>query len=259
MSTLFGVTGAIGLLATLFPPFDGSPPVLITWLSIGSIAVSLVVWIVGSSVPPSLLHVFILFGSAGVSLVVAVAATAIGIAIATVIYIWIAVSVGRFFRAPVARAHVLIMCVLFGVALLLSDVPHSFSFWPIYASTLIITAEIMIRLSDQLRREASRDPLTGLLNRHGLEQSAEAVLASFRRTGLRVSLAVIDLDDFKAVNDHGGHVAGDRLLAELATSWLGSLRTGDILARFGGDEFVLLMPDTELEEAGVVLERLDSA
>jgi diguanylate cyclase (GGDEF)-like protein len=67
---------------------------------------------------------------------------------------------------------------------------------------------------------------------------------------------VLDLDDFKQINDLRGHVIGDRVLAELGCSWLERLRTGDILARHGGDEFVLLLPATSPDGADAVLERL---
>ncbi len=74
-----------------------------------------------------------------------------------------------------------------------------------------------------------------------------------------MTLAVLDLDGFKQINDRFGHAAGDRLLAEAASAWRARLRAGDILARHGGDEFVLLLPATSQAEAGEVLERLRRA
>ena len=76
------------------------------------------------------------------------------------------------------------------------------------------------------------------------------------RSDNRLTLAVLDLDGFKQINDLRGHVVGDRVLADLGRSWRESLRTGDILARHGGDEFVLLLPATSPESAGSVLRRL---
>ena len=67
---------------------------------------------------------------------------------------------------------------------------------------------------------------------------------------------MLDLDGFKQVNDFYGHVAGDRVLADLGRAWRERLRTGDILARHGGDEFVLLLPATSPDRAGAVLDRL---
>ena len=76
------------------------------------------------------------------------------------------------------------------------------------------------------------------------------------RRGEPLALAVIDLDDFKGVNDRSGHAAGDRLLGKLAGAWTASLRPGDLLARFGGDEFVLLLGGATEGQVGSVLARL---
>ena len=76
------------------------------------------------------------------------------------------------------------------------------------------------------------------------------------RRGEPLALAVIDLDDFKLVNDRGGHAAGDRLLVDLAGVWTASLRPGDLLARFGGDEFVLLVAGAAEDQVDSVLARL---
>jgi GGDEF domain-containing protein len=84
------------------------------------------------------------------------------------------------------------------------------------------------------------------------------MLAVAARSGQPMSLMAIDLDDFKAVNDSGGHHAGDQLLAELAEAWRTQLRRGDVLGRNGGDEFVLVVPGTG-EDAQVLLQRLREA
>ena len=72
-------------------------------------------------------------------------------------------------------------------------------------------------------------------------------------------MALLDLDDFKAVNDTYGHVAGDALLSELAVAWQSQLRRCDLLARYGGDEFAVIMPDTDRDDAICILERLRTA
>jgi protein-histidine pros-kinase len=100
-----------------------------------------------------------------------------------------------------------------------------------------------------LEREAREDPLTGAVNRRGLMERAEATLAQSRLTGLPISLVLIDVDHFKAINDTHGHATGDAVLRELVKRMGDRIRRSDILGRLGGDEFALLLPDTGLDEA----------
>jgi diguanylate cyclase (GGDEF)-like protein len=115
---------------------------------------------------------------------------------------------------------------------------------------------VLGHLSESLRRQADTDPLTGLLNRNGFLAAANREHAIAQRSRNPLTLALLDLDDFKQINDRRGHVAGDRVLADLGAAWRERLRTGDILARHGGDEFVLLLPATSPESAVAVLDRL---
>lgn len=110
--------------------------------------------------------------------------------------------------------------------------------------------------NDRLKRLASADPLTGLLNRRGLEDAVATEVARARRTGGPLSAVLLDLDDFKRVNDTLGHAAGDVVLREVAARLRDSLRPTDVLARVGGDEFLALLPDTRRAEATAVAERL---
>lgn len=101
---------------------------------------------------------------------------------------------------------------------------------------------------------AYTDALTGLANRRGLDERLHQELSRAQRRPDRVfSLLVIDLDDFKQINDQLGHAAGDQVLVKVATFLSTHLRTHDVIARTGGDEFTVLLPDTgEAECAGAV-------
>jgi diguanylate cyclase (GGDEF)-like protein len=112
------------------------------------------------------------------------------------------------------------------------------------------------RLMSQLDELAHTDALTGLANRHAWQTELDRGLARARRTGEPVSLALVDIDSFKAVNDLYGHPGGDSLLVDVARTWTSELRPDDVLARIGGDEFALLMPSCGGAEAAVVAERL---
>ena len=111
-------------------------------------------------------------------------------------------------------------------------------------------------LVEQLRAQAMYDNLTGTLNRRGLDVAVTSVAANAARSGQTVTVALLDLDGFKTYNDQHGHIAGDELLAGLSAAWLSELRAGDILARYGGDEFALVLPFSTRDEADDVVRRL---
>ena len=106
------------------------------------------------------------------------------------------------------------------------------------------------------RRESMHDPLTGLSSRRALEQKLEKEFARAVRYNLSFCIAIIDIDDLKRINDSSGHFAGDRALLQLARVIRHQARTTAVVARYGGDEFVVLMPETTLSDAAAALERL---
>ena len=108
----------------------------------------------------------------------------------------------------------------------------------------------------ELTRLARTDPLTGLANRRGWDEQLDRELAQARRSGRPVSVALLDIDDFKGYNDVHGHQAGDRLLVAAAAAWQGQLRDGDMLCRWGGDEFAALLPDCSEGEAREIISRV---
>ncbi len=108
----------------------------------------------------------------------------------------------------------------------------------------------------ELVQQSIADPLTGLLNRRGLEQALDGELARCRRHGDDLTVAMFDLDHFKRINDDYGHAGGDAVLIRVGRFLSGSLRETDVVGRFGGEEFVLLLPHTGLDQSGPILERL---
>lgn len=111
----------------------------------------------------------------------------------------------------------------------------------------------------ELSRLAARDLLTGMLNRRSVLIEFERELSRLRRTSGVLSVAMFDLDHFKELNDTWGHPAGDEVLRVVAASMQASIRLPDVLGRYGGEEFVLLMPDTNIEAAMNVTERIRAA
>ena len=115
------------------------------------------------------------------------------------------------------------------------------------------------RLRRRLEQLGERDPLTGLLNRRGWDREAARLLGRSRATGAPLTLAVVDLDHFKAYNDTHGHHGGDALLAGFAGQAARALRGEDALARWGGEEFVLALPGCDAVEALRTVERVRAA
>ncbi|MFV3126009.1 GGDEF domain-containing protein [Niveispirillum sp. KHB5.9] len=107
-----------------------------------------------------------------------------------------------------------------------------------------------------LERLAGMDPLTEVMNRRRFMEMAAAELARADRTGRPVAVAMLDLDHFKQINDRHGHLAGDEALKLVARQLAKQCRVSDLLARFGGEEFVLLLPETGLAGAMTMLERV---
>ncbi|HEX7127267.1 MAG TPA: GGDEF domain-containing protein [Thermodesulfobacteriota bacterium] len=115
------------------------------------------------------------------------------------------------------------------------------------------------RATDNEHRLARTDPLTGLANARAFAEAAERELARARRYGGVFTVASLDIDDFKAVNDRLGHAAGDVVLRTVADAVRANLRAVDTVARMGGDEFALLLPETGRDPAGIVLRKVVGA
>ena len=109
---------------------------------------------------------------------------------------------------------------------------------------------------DRMSAAASHDMLTGALNRQGMGEVVDKEMARAQRSGAPLCMAMLDIDDFKRLNDRLGHLSGDAALKHLANVAKASLRTQDSVARFGGEEFVVILPDTSADEATEVLTRL---
>ena len=109
---------------------------------------------------------------------------------------------------------------------------------------------------DKASSQARHDPLTGALNRKGLDEALEREIARARRRGTALCIALLDVDDFKVINDRLGHATGDAALQHLSSVARESMRPQDLLGRWGGEEFVLVLPDTPADEGVQAMLRL---
>ncbi|SDK11717.1 diguanylate cyclase (GGDEF) domain-containing protein [Methylophilus rhizosphaerae] len=144
----------------------------------------------------------------------------------------------------------------------------SFLAWPVHAYMAAATVLVLmavtsllllvmnIRTQAGLQAMATMDSLTGTLNRRGLQDSANRMQAVSQRMALPMGMLIVDLDYFKKVNDVYGHLVGDVVLTSCAATIRSALRGGDVIGRYGGEEFCILLPNTGEQEAMVLAERI---
>jgi diguanylate cyclase (GGDEF)-like protein len=139
---------------------------------------------------------------------------------------------------------------------------------PLCEDDLDFIEESLMILADPLKRaleyeeifaQARKDTLTGLANRYVFDERIGSIVEQAKRHGHPLTLAALDLDHFKAVNDTMGHLVGDHVLKQVAEVLKNQIRLTDLLVRMGGDEFLLVLPDTSLQDARFLAERLCQA
>lgn len=162
------------------------------------------------------------------------------------------------------------MAFRWGVALLQPPMPSFMGAGGLHALGLVAYAVFVLvkdfgllqnvvrRSLDEAEHQARTDPLTRLLNRRALTDMGERLLAQSRRRAEPLALVMMDIDHFKQINDQHGHAVGDAVLAGVARLLEANVRAGDACARLGGEEFVVLLPNTPGEQARQVAEKLRS-
>jgi len=256
LAAIFGVGGLMCLFAAVFPISKTAPTTLATVLGIILLCGSAALLRFGGLVSPRGLQVLAIAGTLINSILVANCTTDYGGALNSFAYLWIGIYAGQFFEQRAARFQAAVLVVASGVALWLSGLPGMITAWALVAGSSVLATEALARLNSRVRTQLVTDPLTGLLNRSGFVAAAEQMRSVADRTDLPISIALIDLDKFKQVNDLQGHAAGDELLIELGRDWRAELRGSEVLARFGGDEFALALVGTGRAGAEDALRRL---
>lgn len=256
LALLFLFKGVICAAVLISPISPKEPTRMLSAVGAVTVLAGFAVWLWGARIPTAGYELFAALGAVAASALVARASTHGGMMIAAFAYPWIAIYAAHFFPRRMVTLLGAMISIGFGVGLSIDGLSNAGVYWTIVTATTWSICLVLGQLSESLRRQADTDPLTGLLNRAGFLAAAEREHAIAQRTGAPLTLAVLDLDGFKQINDRHGHAVGDRLLVDLARSWILRLRAGDILARQGGDEFVLLLPATSMDAAQAVIERL---
>jgi diguanylate cyclase (GGDEF)-like protein len=193
-------------------------------------------------------------------------------------YVWIALYAACFLGRTMATVQLGIIGIAYAAVLVAQGAGQEASTrWAVTMTTLAVAVAVISRLVRELRRAMARmeqvaadregllakletaaltDVLTALPNRRAWEAEIAREMARARRRGGPLSVALFDLDHFKAYNDRHGHRAGDELLRAAAAAWCERLRAADVLARYGGEEFAVLLPGCESADALALVERL---
>lgn len=243
--------------AVAFPVSPTQPSMAIAVIGVVVIVLGIAVWVFGRRIPMFGFELLAIIGTLSASGLIANASSRGGMMVGAIQYVWTAIYAAHFFPRRGVIFQGFLITVAFAIALYMSGLHDVVIYWLVVIITIWSICLLLGQLSENMRTLADTDPLTGLFNRNGFLKAANREHAIAERTGNPLTLVVLDLNDFKQVNDIQGHAAGDKLLADIGRSWRERLRTGDILARHGGDEFVLLLPATSAEGADEVLARLN--
>jgi len=247
--------GAVSLLELLLPGGPRFSPIP------ALVALALAPLLLAARVPRPVLF---WTGPLTVALIAASVATAKGYSDAAILYAWPVLWTASFYSSRRTAICVAAVAVAHGAALLTmpSGVGNPDRFCVVVVSVTVVAMVVRSlaarnrRLVLQAAAEARIDPLTGLLNRRGLDERFASELARAGRDGTELAVVALDLDHFKQVNDTYGHDAGDRALCWLASVLSQQTRGADVIARTGGEEFLLVLPGTSAGSAFELAERL---
>ena len=259
LAAMFAAGAVLGLVAVVVPHGDGvNAPAWAINSSLG-LPTAAVLVVVAARTPVWVLHALLVVGAGMVSLGVIFGDGGPASVATSFFFVWVALYVFWFFTLRVAVAHLLLDSMLFATVLWVERSPAGPAVWLLVTGTATVVGVVVALMNRELVRAANVDALTGLPTRVVFDDAVAREIARAQRNSTPLCLAIVDVDGLKAVNDQHGHQAGDRVLAETALVWRAALRESDLLVRFGGDEFVAVLPGCTAEIADRMLERVRSS
>jgi diguanylate cyclase (GGDEF)-like protein len=260
--------GALAALTVALPPAARHSELVVIACGVAALAIGLTLLVMRRPAPEWALGLTAAFGTVLITLATYEGGPQNGTADNEILYVWVCIYAFYFLALPNAVFQLGLVGAAYA-ALLGSEglaAGDLVTRWLVTVGTLAVGGVIVTRLRGsverlvlELRDRARTDSLTGILNRHALEERAVLEFARSRREGRPLALLVLDLDGFKAVNDTLGHAAGDEVLRGIAAVLSEETRRIDAVARVGGDEFVILLPGADAGDATRAAERLHQA
>ncbi len=262
MALLYFSGGVTVLLCLVFP----HPPTLSVGilLVLGSVApvIGLGLYLIRHRLAEAALPWLLGAGTGIVTILVATSGSRTVAVSFSFFFIWVVTYSLLFFTPFCASVHIGVAAVSYVVCLASLQATGGSPFSavePICLVAVITTMSLVLTRLARARERSEIDPLTLVVNRRGLDRLLESEVRVASQGRLALVVAMIDVDHFKDINDSRGHAAGDRLLQDLAGGWQSVLRSGDVLGRIGGDEFVVVLPQCSWHDAAPILERLRDA
>jgi diguanylate cyclase (GGDEF)-like protein len=256
MAETLAIFYGFGGVAGLFVASDMRPVAtrtLLVGLALVALGASVVAACWGPRWPRQFFHAPVLAATLLITTAVLLCPSPVAALTAAVLIAFVVVDAHLFFSGVMAAGHLLVAVVGTTVALLVTGVPASSA---VALDLILVALGVVIRRLVIRASSASRDPLTGLANRRGFDDALGELLAEADRAGTPLSAALLDLDHFKLINDTDGHEAGDRMLCRVSDLWQRELPDGAVLARHGGDEFSLVLPQQSGDDALALVRRV---
>jgi diguanylate cyclase (GGDEF)-like protein len=255
-SVLFATGGGLALLSLAVPHWHVAHLTGAAVVAALALPMAALLYGFAEHVPEWAIHVLLVLAAVQLSLGVFYLGSGAATAAAGCYFTWISIFAFYFLPRRQALAHLGFMGAVYAITLWAVGAHGGPGQWIVTMGTAAVGGLVVGALVGRLRQQAATDVLTGLANRRSWEDTLERELARAWRQHLPVAVAVIDLDDFKALNDRAGHQAGDRLLKDVSAAWGDVIRDEDVLARPGGDEFGIVLPNCGQDQALQILDRL---
>lgn len=262
MALLWLVGGITTLLVSFLPHPETMQRDVMIAIGLTSPIVAAVTYLLRDRLPRTAYPWLLGIGTAIVTVLVAAGGGGTASVSLSFFYTWVAVYALLFFRPLVAAIELVVAAGAYTTVLVAMGSFASGNFTavePTVLAAVIGTTCAVVLLLSNAREASELDPLTGVANRRGLDRTLAETMEMAAKRGEPLILAVLDIDHFKQINDLQGHGAGDQILKTLVDRWGPHLRANDVIARFGGDEFVVILPACSLTDAETILERLRRA